>query len=109
MPLNLVQISITSIHKIEIGNKSLSLITTYHQESELNKKIILQFQPREDDEYLPNQTKFMVLSESGEIFLEAQANQNDSLIHLQFNGDTGEKFTIKVKLGDAVFTKTTTV
>jgi len=45
--------------------------------------------------------QLLILDESKAIFLEAEARTADNYIQLEFSGEPGERFSIKVALGDA--------
>ena len=47
----------------------------------------------------------MVLDEGGDNFLEARSGAADNCIQLEFSGEPGERFTIKIVLGDACITE----
>jgi hypothetical protein len=53
---------------------------------------------------LPN-LQLVVLDESGAVFLEARARNADNYIQLQFNGEPGEHFSVKVALGSQSVTE----
>ena len=46
-----------------------------------------------------------MLDESGAIFLEAKARRADNYIQLQFSGSVGERFSVKVALGEVSMTE----
>ncbi|MBE9068306.1 DUF1822 family protein [Leptolyngbya cf. ectocarpi LEGE 11479] len=48
--------------------------------------------------YLPANLELLILDESGEVFMQAQARQADNYIQLQFSGTPGEPFTTQTKL-----------
>ncbi len=54
---------------------------------------------------LPPQTNLMVLTESGEVFREITAREKDTFIQYEFTGQLGERFSIKIGLGDASITE----
>ena len=54
---------------------------------------------------LPPQTNLMVLTESGEVFREITAREKDTFIQYEFTGQPGERFSIKIGLGDASITE----
>jgi hypothetical protein len=57
-------------------------------------------QPR-DRAYLPPNLQLVILDESDNIFLEARSRTADNWIQLQFEGNAGEKFGVKLTLGAA--------
>lgn len=48
--------------------------------------------------YLPANLELLIVDESGEVFMQAQARQADNYIQLQFSGTPGEPFTTQTKL-----------
>ncbi len=50
--------------------------------------------------YLKKGLELIILDDLGEIFLKAQARMNDSLLQLEFQGEVGDKFSVKVVLED---------
>lgn len=68
--------------------------------NEKNTNIHLQIHPTGGQTYLPMNLQLIVLDESGAIFLEARARNADNYIQLQFSGEPGERFSVKVALGD---------
>jgi hypothetical protein len=55
--------------------------------------------------YLPAGIKIIILDESGGVFLEAQARSADNWIQLEFSGEVGERFSVKVALENANITE----
>jgi hypothetical protein len=56
--------------------------------------------PIGNQNYLPSLLQLIVLDESGETFLQAQARSADNYIQLQFSGEPGERFSVKITLND---------
>lgn len=54
---------------------------------------------------LPPQTNLMVLTESGEVFREITAREKDTFIQYEFTGQPGERFSIKIGLGEVSLTE----
>ncbi len=54
---------------------------------------------------LPPTLQLIVLDESGSTSLEAEARSADNWIQLEFSGQPGERFSIKVALGDVSITE----
>jgi hypothetical protein len=55
--------------------------------------------------YLPPGLQLTVLDESGATSLEAEARSADNWMQLEFSGQTGEQFSIKLALGDISITE----
>lgn len=52
------------------------------------------------DMFLPEFLKLVVIDDSGNIFLTAEARSIDNYIQLQFSGSIGEQFSVQVSLGE---------
>lgn len=55
--------------------------------------------------YLKHNLELLVLDQQGEIFLSAQSRTADNWIQLEFNGEIGDSFIVKLVLGEASFSK----
>ncbi len=86
---------------VQIDSHPIALVVEVTPESEQRKIIRLQVHPSDNQLYLPHLIQLIVLDETGLIFLEAQARSADNYIQLQFSGLPGEKFSVKVALGEA--------
>ena len=73
----------------------------FTKESENKRNILLQVHPGGGKTYLPPEVELIVLDDTGEVFLEAKSRQADNWIQLEFRGEPGERFSVKVALGDA--------
>jgi hypothetical protein len=62
-------------------------------------KISVEVYPIGGQTYLPEALQLMVLDEKGEAVMQAQARSTKN-IQLKFNGEPGERFGVKVALGD---------
>ncbi|MGC1396666.1 MAG: DUF1822 family protein [Coleofasciculaceae cyanobacterium] len=89
---------------IQIANQPFALIVDFTSDA-AKKDIRLQIHPSGNQIYLPPALQLIVLDETGVVFLEAQARSADNYIQLQFSGLPGEKFTVKVALGEASITE----
>ncbi len=95
---------------INIGGENAENIVVLINDIQLEtdqqtRDILLQVHPTGKDPYLPKGLQLIVLDESGNIFLEAQARSHDNWIQLNFRGQPGESFSVKVVLGDRCFTE----
>ncbi|KAB8329988.1 DUF1822 family protein [Scytonema tolypothrichoides VB-61278] len=55
--------------------------------------------------HLPENLQLIVLDESGATCLMAESTSADNSIQLEFSGQPGEPFSVKVALGDASITE----
>ena len=90
---------------VQIASQPVSLVVELTSVAEARKDIRLQVHPSNNQIYLPPGLQLIVLDETGLIFLEAQARSADNYIQLQLSGLLGEKFTVKVALGEASITE----
>jgi hypothetical protein len=90
---------------IQIANQPVMLIVEIRPEADQQTSIRLQLHPTGNQIYLISGVQLTVLDESGAIFLEAQARSADNYIQLQFKGETGEHFGVKVSLNDVSVTE----
>lgn len=86
---------------MQLAGYPVALVIELKPESEQKINVLLQAHPTGNQTYLPPMLQLTVLDESGLIFLEAQARSADNYIQLQFSGLPGEKFSVKVALGEA--------
>lgn len=85
---------------IQLAGHAVALIVELRAVSDHKRDILLQVHPTGSQVYLPPQLQLTVLDAAGAVFLEAQARKADNYIQLQFSGKPGEKFSVKVALGD---------
>lgn len=90
---------------VQIANQPFALVIDFTSVDESKKDIRLQVHPSGNQIYLPPALQLIVLDETGLVFLEAQARSVDNYIQLQFSGLPGEKFSVKVALGEASITE----
>ncbi|GAB1543784.1 hypothetical protein NUACC21_64600 [Scytonema sp. NUACC21] len=86
---------------IQIANQPVMLIVEIRPEEYQQASIRLQLHPTGNNSYLLPGLQLTVLDASGEVFLEAQARSADNYIQLQFRGESGEQFSVKLGLNDA--------
>ncbi len=86
---------------IQLAGNSMALIVHFTKESENKHNILLQVNPGGGQTYLPPDVELIVLDDTGDVFLEARSRSADNWIQLEFRGEPGERFSVKVALGDA--------
>ncbi|MFB2891612.1 DUF1822 family protein [Aerosakkonemataceae cyanobacterium BLCC-F50] len=96
-----ISVGITGVKEIQLAEYLLALIIGYRLESADKRDILLRLYPTGNNTYLPAGVHLIVLDENGDIFLQATARNADNWIQLEFRGELGERFSIKVGLGDA--------
>ncbi|TAG98148.1 MAG: DUF1822 family protein [Oscillatoriales cyanobacterium] len=85
---------------IQLVRHPVALIVYFNPESNNKWNILLQLRPGGGQTYLPPEVQMIVL-DAGEVFLEARSRSADNWIQLEFTGQPGERFSVKVALGDA--------
>jgi len=93
--------NITGVQKIQLQEHALALAVCLQLGTDHKTDVLLRLYPAGDNTCLPSGLQLIVIdSESGEMFLEAQARSADNWIQLQFRGEPGERFSVKLALGD---------
>jgi Protein of unknown function (DUF1822) len=90
---------------IQIANQPVMLIVEINPQLNQQTNIRLQLHPVGNQIYLLPGIELKVVDELGGIFLEAQARSADNYIQLQFSGEVGERFSVKIGLDDASITE----
>lgn len=85
---------------MQLAGHSVALLVELKPESEHKNCIRLQVHPTGSYTYLPPLIQLIVFDETGAVFLQAQSRSTDNYIQLQFGGKPGERFSVKVSLGD---------
>lgn len=87
---------------IELGtlNQAVVVIVTITQQSEQEMEIIVEVQPPKGQTYLPPNLQLMVLDEEGETVIDTRSRSDNKSIQLEFGGELGDRFSLKVTLGD---------
>jgi hypothetical protein len=89
---------------MQLANQQVVLIVKLTPRSESEVDIRLGVYPAFGQIYLPPSLQLMVWDESGNC-LETQARSIDDWIQLEFSGEKGEHFSVKVALGDVSVTE----
>ncbi|MEO0934826.1 MAG: DUF1822 family protein [Cyanobacteria bacterium J06641_2] len=91
---------------IEKADESVVLIVGFKAAEEPNKfQVLVEICPTGGQTYLPQDLQLMVLDETGKAVMQAQARNTNKNICLDFKGNTEERFSIKVILGDTSITE----
>ncbi|WP_341735341.1 DUF1822 family protein [Microcoleus sp. CAWBG640] len=99
-------LSASKVREISLAGNPVVLIVNCQKNTEKTEVLIRLYPLSAAQTYLPAGIKLIVIdSESGEIFLEAQARSADNWIQLEFSGEVGEPFSIKIALEDAEITE----
>ena len=90
---------------IQILEHFVSLIVRFSPEPDGKVNILLQIRPGKRQTYLPPGLQMMVIDDTDAVFLEAESRRADNWIQLEFRGLPGERFTVKITLGEASLTE----
>jgi hypothetical protein len=93
---------------IELGTlgQSVAMMVTITQTSEQEVDISVEVQPTQGQSYLPSNLQLIALDENGDVLNDARASSNDTMIQLEtLSGEPGDRFGVKVALGDVSVTE----
>jgi hypothetical protein len=103
---NTAQTEIGRCKLIELGeNQSVAMIITLTEDEEQDMDISVEVQPPEGQTYLPPNLQLVVLNEDGEAVMDVQAGSDNKTMQLEFGGEEGDYFGIKVALGKVSVTE----
>lgn len=84
----------------QVSSQAVFLVVALTPENDQEMDIIVEVHPTSGQTYLPPNLQLMVLDFEGAAVMEAQARSANKNIQLQFSGEPGERFSVKVVLGD---------
>ncbi|PSB41690.1 hypothetical protein C7B80_29875 [Cyanosarcina cf. burmensis CCALA 770] len=92
---------------IELGTPSqaIVMIVAFTEESEQTINISVEVQPPKGQTYLPANLQLTLLDEDGEVAIDARAKSDNKNIQLEFTGELGDCFSVKVALDDVSVTE----
>lgn len=90
---------------LDLIQQQVVLVVRRTSISEQEISIQAQLYPPPNQDYLPQDLKLIILDENGAVFEEITARSSDRLMQYQFEGNSGDRFAIKVALGEASFTQ----
>lgn len=93
--------------KIELGKpeQAVVMMVELTEVSEKDRKIYLEVHPKQGQIYLPDNLKLMLLNEAGETLMDVEAGSDNKTIPLDFEGEIGDLFSVKLVLGDVIITE----
>ncbi|MBF2064499.1 MAG: DUF1822 family protein [Calothrix sp. C42_A2020_038] len=89
---------------VQVDNQPIILIIEITPQSLYQTSVRIQLHPT-DNIYLKPGVTLIVLDESGNLFLEAQSRHADNYIQLQFSGEVGERFSIRLGFDKSYITE----
>jgi hypothetical protein len=90
---------------IQLEGNSLALIVGFLERSDGKVAVLVQVHVMGEQKYLPSGCQMTVLDETGNIFSEIVARESDRAIQKKFSGKRGERFGVKISLGDSCIGK----
>lgn len=84
----------------QITAQAVVIAVTITPENEQSMDIIVEVHPTSGQTYLPPDLQLMVLDFEGAAVMEAHTRSTNKNVQLQFSGEVGERFSVKVALGD---------
>lgn len=85
---------------MEINGESVALMVAVLPKQGDRLAVFIRLYPMGNQLFLPPQIQLRVLEETGEVFLSAEAREQDNYIQLKLGGSRGERFNVEVKLGE---------
>ncbi|MCL1474990.1 DUF1822 family protein [Argonema antarcticum] len=90
--------------ELERAGKQVALCVGLKPVDESEVNIVVEVYPTGNQNYLPPDLQVMVLDDEGIAVMEAQARTTKN-IQFEFSGELGERFSVKVGLGDVSITE----
>ncbi|MGF1522062.1 MAG: DUF1822 family protein [Leptolyngbyaceae cyanobacterium] len=91
---------------VQMGTQQLVMLIELQPESPQRTHIGVQIHPMLGQPFLPPALELFVLESTDVVFMQAQSRQADNYVQLQFSGTPGERFKVRVSLGDASYVET---
>jgi len=85
---------------MQVAGHPVALIIDIKPESDREVAVFLRVCSTGGQTYLPANLELIVLNESGEVFDRSQARSADNRIQLQFSVEVGDRFSVKIALGE---------
>ncbi|MCC5633067.1 DUF1822 family protein [Nostoc sphaeroides CHAB 2801] len=90
---------------MQLAGNALALIVGFLEKSDGKVAVLVQVHAMEGQRYLPRGCRMTVLDETGNIFSEIVARESDRAIQKKFSAKRGERFSVKISLGDSCIAK----
>lgn len=91
--------------KTEPARHTVALSVTLKPEGDGKTGIFVGAHPAGDETYLPEGLKLSLLSPAGEVIYEERADSARDFLEVEMGGEPGERFSVKIALGDASVTE----
>lgn len=92
---------------IELGTPEQAVVMMLEltEVSEKDREIYLDVHPKQGQIYLPDNLKLMLVNEDGETLIDVPPGSENKTMPLDFEGEIGDRFSIKLALGDVILTE----
>ena len=90
---------------MQLGGHAVALILTIMPDTDQSINILVQVHPIDDETYLRQHLKLVLLSPDGEVLYKVSARSTDTVIQFEFRVQAGEQFQIEVALGNVSVTE----
>ncbi|WP_193200908.1 DUF1822 family protein [Nostoc sp. MG11] len=88
-----------------LRQRAVVLVVTLPQDNEQEMDVIVEVHPTNGQHYLPPNLHLMILDFEGASVMEAQTRSSNKNIQLEFSCEMGERFSVKLALGDISITE----
>lgn len=90
---------------LELGSQEelIALIVNITPESDSNINILVELMPANNRTYLPANLQLILLDEDEQEIIDTKTKEHNQHIQLDLSGEPGERFSLKVVLGEASF------
>lgn len=88
--------------ELESFGQSVAMIVAITQESEEEIDISVEVHPSKGENYLPSNIELSVLDEEGETVMNVCGGSDNKTIQLEFAGETGDRFGVKIALANTI-------
>jgi hypothetical protein len=91
--------------ELETPGQSVAMIVALTGQSEQEMAISVEVQPTKGQSYLPSNLQLMLLDEDGEAVMDVHTRSENKNIQLEFSGEQGDRFGVKVAVGEVSVTE----
>lgn len=85
---------------LHLNGAKVAVAITLLPEGERGTNVNLRVYPTHQQKYLPEALKLSILDENGDVFEAVKAREADIALQSDFKGDRGDRFILKVSLGE---------
>jgi hypothetical protein len=86
----------------DLSDERVALILEITPEADSSQTVTVRVCPTVNHLHLPATLRVMILDDEGSIVMQSDARADNRLIELEFSGDVGDAFSVKVELADQI-------